>query len=80
MPEDCETKKKDGVDYSWSDYLDKICTIIILRHADANLILSFNIKDVEHDRRAAKHSHILNVYPKAWRHIFRRCRVQQSHG
>ena len=35
-PEDRETKKRDGLDYRWSAYLDKICTIIISRHADAN--------------------------------------------
>jgi len=52
--------------------LDKICAIILSRHADARLIilindkydLPFSIKDDEHDRRAAKHLHIPNVFPK----------------
>ena len=42
------------------------------RHSDARLIIlvndtydrPFSIKDDEHDRRAARHSHIPNVFPK----------------
>ena len=71
-PIDREERKRDGVDYSWNDYLDKICTTILSRHADANLIilvndkydLPFSIKDDEHDRRAAKFPHLPNVFPK----------------
>ena len=71
-PEDREARKRDGSEYHWSDYLDKICAIIFSRHAAASQIilvndkydLPFSIKDDEHDRRAAKHQHIPNVYPK----------------
>ena len=71
-PEDREAGKRDGSEYCWSDYLDKICAIILSRHAGAHSIilvndkydLPFSIKDDEHDRRAAKHPHIPNVYPK----------------
>ena len=28
-PIDCEARKQDGTDYSWKDYLDKICAITI---------------------------------------------------
>ena len=79
--EDRESKKRDGSEYHWSDYLDKICAIIFSRHADSCLIilindkydLPFSIKDDEHDRRAAKHHHIPNVYPKPEDTIPRAC-------
>ena len=71
-PDDREARKRDGSEYCWSDYLDKICAIIFSRHADAHLIilvndkydLPFSIKDDERDRRAAKHALIPNVFPK----------------
>lgn len=71
-PEDREARKRDGSEYCWIDYLHKICTIIFSRHANAYLIilindkydLPFSIKDDEHARRAAKHPHVPNVYPK----------------
>jgi len=71
-PEDREATKRDGSQYRWSNYLDKICTIIISRHTDARLIIlvndtydrPFSIKDDEHDRRAARYSQIPNVFPK----------------
>lgn len=71
-PEDREARKRDGESYCWKDYLDKICSMVISRHAAASLIilvndiydLPYSIKDDEHDRRAAKHRHIPNVYPK----------------
>ncbi|KAL8565961.1 hypothetical protein ACOMHN_054946 [Nucella lapillus] len=72
-PDDREARKHDGSHYSWNDYLHKICAIIFSRHANASpyiiLIndkydLPFSIKDDEHDRRAAKHGHIPNVFPK----------------
>ena len=71
-PDGREARRRDGSEYRWNDYLDKICTIIRSRHADACLIilindrydLPFSIKDDEHDRRAAKHPHIPNVFPK----------------
>ena len=70
--EDREAKKRDGSEYRWSNYLEKICAIILSRHTDARLTilindkynLPFSIKDDEHDRRAAKHAHIPNVFPK----------------
>jgi len=70
--DDREAVKRDGLQYRWNDYLDKICNIVISRHADARLIilvndrydLQFSIKDDEHERRAAKHQHIPNVSPK----------------
>ena len=71
-PEDREARKRDGTEYRWSDYLEKICAIILSRHADARLIilvnnkyyLPFSIKDDENDRRPGKHPHIPNVFPK----------------
>ena len=52
--------------------MEKICCIIFSRHRDARLIILVNdrydlpltIKDDEHERRAAKHLHIPNVFPK----------------
>ena len=71
-PEDREAKKRDGSEYRWEDYLNKMCSLITSRHGDAHLVilvndrydLSFSIKDDEHDRRAAKQVHIPNVFPK----------------
>ena len=71
-PEDREARKRDGSEYCWIDYLHKICAIIFSRHANAYLIIlinnkydiPFSIKDDEHDRRAAKHPHVPNVFPK----------------
>jgi len=56
-PEDPDAIKRDGSHYRWSNYLDKICTIIISRHSDVRLIIlvndtydrPFSIKDDEHD-------------------------------
>ena len=70
--EDRKAKKRDGSQYRWSDYLDKICNMVISRHSDACLIvlvndrydLQFSIKDGEHERRAAKYQHIPNVFHK----------------
>jgi hypothetical protein len=70
--EDREAVKRDGSQYHWNDYLDKICNIALSRHTDAGLIflvndrydLPFSIKDDEHERRAAKYHHIHNVFPK----------------
>lgn len=70
-PEDREARKRDGSEYRWHDYLNKICAIILSRHADARLIilvndkydLPFSIMDDEHDRRAAKYPRIPNVSP-----------------
>ena len=71
-PEDHEAKRRDGSEYRWIDYLDKIFVIITSFHADAHFIIlvndrydiSFSIKDDEHDRRAAKYPHTPNVFPK----------------
>ncbi|KAJ4921706.1 hypothetical protein JOQ06_002006 [Pogonophryne albipinna] len=71
-PEDREARKRDGSEYLWSDYVEKICAIIFSRHANASHIilvndkydLPFSIKNDEHDCRAAKHPHIQNVFPK----------------
>ena len=71
-PEDREARKRDGSNYTWMDYLKKICGMILSRHADASLIilvndrydLPFSIKDDERDRRAAKWSNMPNIIPK----------------
>lgn len=72
-PEDREAKKRDGSKCCWKNYLENICKIIFSRHANASpyiiLIndkydLPFSIKNDKHDRRAAKHAHIPNVFPK----------------
>ena len=68
-PEDRETGKRDGSEYHWGDYLDKICAMIF---SNAYLIilvndiydLPFSIKDDEHDRCAAIHPKGPNVFPK----------------
>jgi len=71
-PADRESKKRDGSQYCWSDYLVKICNMVISRHSDACLLvpvndrydLQFSINNDEHERRAANHQYIPNVFPK----------------
>ena len=63
--DDHESRNRDGSQYHWSDYLDKICTLIFSRHAGARLIvllndkysLPFSIKDDENDRRAVQQTY-----------------------
>ena len=65
-----EAKKWACSEYNWSDYLDKLCAIILSHHADAYLVtlvndkydIPFIKKDDERDRREAKHPHITNVF------------------
>ena len=72
-PLDYEARKRDGSDYRWSDYIEKICSLTFSRHANTDLFILVNdkydfpysIKDDERDRRAAKHFHIPNVFPKS---------------
>ena len=71
-PEDREAKRRDGSEYRGVDYLGKIFVIITSRHADSHIIIlvndrydiPFNIKDDEHDQRAAEYPYIANVFPK----------------
>ena len=59
---DCESKKRDGSKYQWSDYLEKISAITLSRHLKTSQIVLVNdiydlinsIKDDEHDRCAEK--------------------------
>ena len=52
--------------------LDKICAIITSRHTDARIIIllndtydwPLNIKNGDHDRRAARYSQIPNIFRK----------------
>ena len=68
-PDDREARKRDGSEYRWSDYMDKICSITLSPHVDARLIIlvndkydiPFSIKNDEPDRRAAKYQQIPNV-------------------
>ena len=56
-PEDREAKKRDGSLYCWSDYLQKISSLIFSRHSEAKMIILVNdkynielsIKDDEHE-------------------------------
>ena len=56
-PLDYEARKRDGKDYRWSDYLEKICSLIFSRHTNAHLFilvndkydLPYSIKDDERD-------------------------------
>ena len=70
--EDRESQRRDGLQYRWIDYLNKICHMIMSRHIDASVVFlvndmynnQFSIKDDEHERRAAKFKSIPNVFPK----------------
>ena len=70
--DDRESKKRDGSQYRWNDYLDKICNIVMSRHTEACIIflvndmydLQYSIKDDEHELRAATFHSIPNVFPK----------------
>lgn len=64
-PEDREDRNRDGSDYCWIDYLHKMCAVIFSSHANAYCIILINdIKDDEHDRRAAKYPYVPNIFPK----------------
>ena len=42
--DDRDTKKHNVVEYTWKDYLDKICSMIFVRHVDADEIILVNDK------------------------------------
>ena len=69
--DDRDIKKRSGVEYLWVDYLNKVCSMVYSRHSNATKIILVNdnyevssIKDDEHERRAANHINLPNVYPK----------------
>ena len=69
--EDHDIKKRCGNEFKWVDYLDKVVSMVFSRHSSAQTLILFNdiytgsnIKDDEHDRRAAKQVNLPNVYPK----------------
>ena len=70
--EDREEKKRDGRDYQWYDYLEKMCSVLLSRHPNAVSMFLFNddykkpysIKDEEQDRRSSKYTGAGNKFPK----------------
>ena len=65
--------KGDGSPYTWGDYANKMASMILARHKDANSIVCVNdpygqtesIKDDERELRIQGHGHIPNVFMKA---------------
>ena len=65
--------KGDGSPYTWGDYVNKMASMFLARHTDANSIICVNdpygqtesIKDDERELRIQGHGHILNVFMKA---------------
>ena len=67
--------KGDGSPYTWGDYVNKMASMILARHKDANSIICVNvpygqtefIKDDERELRIQGHGHghIPNVFMKA---------------
>ena len=72
-PEDKESIYRDGVDYTWGNYTSKVTSLIFARHQNASKVFcvndnydqDYNIKDDEHERRAAKEQNIPNLYMKS---------------
>ena len=69
--EDRDIKKRCGAEYKWVDYLNKVVSMVFSRHQTARTLILINdvysgsnIKDDEHDRRAAKQINLPNVFPK----------------
>eukprot|EP00745_Piridium_sociabile_P040935 TRINITY_DN7979_c0_g1_i3.p1 TRINITY_DN7979_c0_g1~~TRINITY_DN7979_c0_g1_i3.p1 ORF type:complete len:449 (-),score=103.89 TRINITY_DN7979_c0_g1_i3:362-1708(-) len=67
-----DRQKQDGTPYKWSDYVDKVASIILARHGDADRIFcvndpydaAFSTKDDERDLRVQGKAHIPNTYMK----------------
>ncbi len=67
-----DREKDDGLKYTWGDYSDKIVSIVLFRHVDADTIICINdpydqsycIKDDERDLRSQLQGVIPNVYMK----------------
>ena len=70
-PEDRESARRDGRQYLWLDYLDKVVNLAYCRHPRAISILLMNdiygspsIKDEEHERRSRKPLAASKKFPK----------------
>ena len=70
-PEDRESARRDGCQYLWLDYLDKVVNLAHSRHPRAISILLMNdiyggpsIKDEEHERRGRKPLAASKKFPK----------------
>ena len=65
-----DREKGDGTRYTWGDYAQKVCSIILARHVNATKFICVNdpydhaesIKDNEHDLRVQGQGHIPNVF------------------
>jgi len=68
--EDHQTQ--DGTPYKWSDYVQKVSSIIFARHNNATCIIcvndphdtAYSTKDDEQDLRIQGRTHIPNIYMK----------------
>ena len=67
-----DRQTQDGRPYKWLDYVQKVSSIILARHCDANRIIcvndpydaAFSIKDDERDLRIQGKVHVPNTYMK----------------
>lgn len=67
-----DRQKQDGTPYKWSDYVHKVSSIILARHADADRIIcvndpydaAYSTKDDERDLRVQGKAHVPNTYMK----------------
>ena len=68
--EDCQTQ--DGTPYKWSDYAQKVSSIIFARHNNATRIIcvndpydiAYSTKDDEREMRVQGRAHVPNIYMK----------------
>ena len=81
--DDRDHKKRCGAEYTWQDYIDKVCSMVFSRRGNAEKLILINdnytvssIKDDEHDRRASKHTNIPNL-PERFRQVPISCPVQK---
>jgi hypothetical protein len=67
-----DRQTQDGIPYNWSDYLQKLSSIILARHGNTERIIcandpydaAYSTKDDERDLRVQGKAHVPNVYMK----------------
>ncbi|KAL8591125.1 hypothetical protein ACOMHN_063749 [Nucella lapillus] len=67
-----DRQTQDGTPYTWSDYAQKVSSIILARHSDAERIIcvndpydaAYSTKDDERDLRVQGKAHVPNTYLK----------------
>ena len=86
-----DRQMEDGTPYNWSDYVQKVSSVIIARHGDTDRIIcvndpydaAYSTKDDERDLRVQGNAHVPNTYmnladPSPVPERSKRCRVSNK--